>query len=102
MTHATFENKRVLNSIDWFWLLTQLLVLPFPPLSLSRGRYCFASGVEFSGRSCAGINEINFKSMAESVSTGHEQLSFDSAFCQVQLLDSKILEVVSTRYLFLV
>lgn len=57
-------------------------------------------GVEFSGRSCAGINEINFKSMAESVSTDHEQLSFDSAFCQVETLDEKILQVISARYLF--
>lgn len=53
------------------------------------------SGVEFSGRSCAGINEVNFKAMAEAVSTGHQQLTFDSAFCQLDILDNKILEVVS-------
>lgn len=33
--------------------------------------------------------------MAESVSTDHKQLTFDSAFCQVQVLDEKIIEVVS-------
>lgn len=55
---------------------------------------CSFSGVEFSGRSCAGINEVNFKGMAESVSPYHKQLTFDSAFCQVELLDSKIIEVI--------
>jgi len=60
--------------------------------------YASPSGVEFSGRSCAGINEINFKSMAEAVSTDHKQLSFDSAFCQVELLKEKMIEVVSARY----
>eukprot|EP00752_Nemacystus_decipiens_P004864 g4427.t1 len=57
--------------------------------------YLEHTGVEFSGRSCAGINEVNFKGMAESVSTGHKQLTFDSAFCQIQVLDEKIIEVVS-------
>ncbi|CAM9532251.1 unnamed protein product, partial [Pylaiella littoralis] len=57
--------------------------------------YIQNTGVEFSGRDCAGINEINFKAMAESVSITHENLDFDSAFCQVETLGSKILEVVS-------
>lgn len=57
--------------------------------------YLQNTGVEFSGRECAGINEINFKAMAESVSITHENLKFDSAFCQVETLDSKILEVVA-------
>lgn len=58
--------------------------------------YLQNTGVEFSGRECAGINEINFKAMAESVSITHENLDFDSAFCQVETLDSKILEVISS------
>eukprot|EP00903_Cladosiphon_okamuranus_P014431 g13391.t1 len=57
--------------------------------------YLEHTGVEFSGRTCAGINEVNFKGMAESVSTDHKQLTFDSAFCQVQVLDEKIVEVIS-------
>ena len=58
--------------------------------------YLQNTGVEFSGRGCAGIDEINFKAMAESVSITHENLSFDAAFCQVGILDSKILEVISS------
>lgn len=65
------------------------------PLLHSPLRRNLSAGVEFSGRSCAGINEVNFKGMAESVSTDHKQLTFDSAFCQVQVLDEKIIEVVS-------
>ena len=57
--------------------------------------HSISPGVEFSGRSCAGINEVNFKGMAEAVSTNHQQLTFDSAFCQIQVLDDKIIEVVS-------
>ena len=57
--------------------------------------YLQNTGVEYSGRECAGINEINFKAMAESVSITHENLSFDAAFCQVEALDSKILEVIA-------
>lgn len=56
-----------------------------------------AIGVEFSGRACAGINEVNFKGMAEAVSTDYSQLTFDSAFCQVEILDSKIIEVVAAN-----
>lgn len=58
--------------------------------------YLHNTGVEFSGRECAGINEINFKAMAESVSITHEHLDFDSAFCQIATLDSKILDVLSS------
>lgn len=36
--------------------------------------------------------------MAESVSMDYKQLSFDSAFCQVELLDAKIIEMISARY----
>ena len=57
--------------------------------------YLQNTGVEFSGRGCAGINEINFKAMAESVSITHDNLNFDAAFCQVETLDSKILEVIA-------
>ena len=52
------------------------------------------SGVEFSGRSCAGVDDVHFKALAESVSTNPSQLTFDSAFCQVELLDSKIVEAI--------
>jgi len=58
--------------------------------------YLQNTGVEFSGRECAGINEINFKAMAESVSLKHKQLTFDSAFCQIETLDNKIIDVLST------
>ena len=58
--------------------------------------YLQNTGVEFSGRECAGINEINFKAMAESVSLNHKHLTFDSAFCQIETLDNKIIDVLST------
>ena len=56
----------------------------------------FHTGVEFSGRACAGINEINFKAMAESVSMDHKQLSYDEAFCHISTLDDYIIDVVSS------
>lgn len=58
--------------------------------------YLQNTGVEFSGRECAGINDINFRAMSESVSLSHEHLSFDVAFCQIDILDAKILEVLSS------
>lgn len=57
--------------------------------------YIDKTGIEFSGRSCAGINEVNFKSMAESVTRDHKQLTFDAGFCQLSLLDEKTIEVLS-------
>lgn len=77
------------GSPDHHHLITEHLILTTRPT-----REQHSSGVEFSGRSCAGINEVNFKGMAESVSPHHKQLTFDSAFCQVALLDTKIIEVV--------
>lgn len=56
--------------------------------------YLDRTGVEFSGRDCAGIHEINFKAMAESVSQNHQQLTFDSAYCQISLLDTKFKEIL--------
>lgn len=53
------------------------------------------TGVEFSGRECSGINEINFKAMAESVSMDHKQLSYDEAFCHIETIDKYIIDVVS-------
>lgn len=66
-----------------------------PPHHPHGSNHLVSAGVEFSGRSCAGINEINFKGMAESVSTNYQQLTFDSAFCQVETLDEKTREVVA-------
>lgn len=57
--------------------------------------YLQNTGIEFSGRECAGINDINFKAMAESVSLSHERMSFDAAFCHIGILDAKILEVLA-------
>jgi hypothetical protein len=56
--------------------------------------YLQNTGVEFSGRECAGLNELNFRAMAESVSLSPERLSLDSAFCQISRLDSEILGVL--------
>lgn len=53
-------------------------------------------GIEFSGRACAGINDINFKAMTESVTIGHKMLSYDSAYCQIQTIDEHIVYVVSS------
>ena len=59
--------------------------------------YLQETGVAFSGKACAGINEINFKAMAESVSMNHKHLTFDTAFCHIDTLDTKIIEVLSAN-----
>lgn len=58
--------------------------------------YLEHTGVEFSGRACADINDINFKAMVESVTTSHRHLSYDEGFCQLSVLDETILKVVSS------
>lgn len=54
-----------------------------------------ATGVEYSGRSCAGMKDVVFKAMVESVTTGHELLSYDSGFCQIEVIDNHVLHVFS-------
>ena len=58
--------------------------------------YLEHTGVEFSGRACADINDINFKAMVESVTTSHRHLSYDEGFCQLAILDDTILKVISS------
>lgn len=58
--------------------------------------YLERTGVEFSGRACANINDINFKAMAESVTTSHMHVTYDEGYCQLSVLDDTILNVISS------